>query len=878
MRNKNILFKIPGHNDITIAVAFPYFWSDSLFKLYHGIQDAAEKYGMNLLLIQGYYHSESDSFETPESPADKPGTIVYKLLSRQAIDGIIIVTEGLKHSSDKTELIRYCKEFDPVPAICIGSETGSIFRITIDTANAVKTMIRHLVEVHHKRRIAFICDPIYDPDSKARLEAYRSSLGEFGIDYDEALVSENCVWNGKPAYTATVKLMAHTNNAIDAILCSNDSDAHSVIDALRSLNVNVPDTTAVIGFNNDFIAEAATPSITTIDQNLYERGCMAIKILSDHFNGIDLRSDYSVDAPIVLRQSCGCLSGAARASETAFRTRCDITVRTSGTIDKFAMREQMIEQVFKALDTPRNQRSMGWCETFVDAFIGTITNTKEVRFLPVFNDIIHNYVNDGFDITRWHDALSVLDLSLEHFTDNNRITINRALILKARIHLSETNEQIQKACLLQIEERNVAISTLNYSLNTTIELNCILDLLVHDLHKIGLSSCYLVLYEDPEKPLEYSNLILAYNRTGRLTIPTGGVRFSSGQILPEEFIPMSQFKSLILEPLFYGYNQIGYILFELRRKDRFFYELFPAELSAALWNSRLKSNIDKNESMLNSLSNEIAKYNEALQDRASELEFALQQVERNKDKLLVAEKMASLGRLTAGIAHEINTPLATIWASVGEMNLLINELNMSIDDPDVGTEDLRQIIGDMLKAVDLSEKSVLYAVNYIQSIQEQTGNSKTPEHPDFNLLSVIDSVTRFLNHSIRQSLCKVELNASGEPVMIRGSSEKMIQVFTNLLTNAVDALEHSGIRLITISLEVDNRDLTVSIADTGCGISKENIDKIFEPLFTTKSFGRGTGLGLPIVQKIITDDFNGSISVSSEPDRGTTFYLHLKTI
>ncbi len=878
MKNKNILFKIPGHNDITIAVAFPFFWSGSLIKLYHGIQDAAEKYGMNLLLIQGYYRNQSDCFKSPESQTDEPGNIVYKLLSKHTVDGIIIVTEGLKHSSDKLDLIRYCKGFDPIPGISIGSETENISNIAIDTTNAVKTMIRHLVEVHGKRRIAFICDPLYDTDSRVRLEAYRSSLNDYGIGYDKTLVSENCTWNRQPAYASTLKLMELNNNTIDAILCSNDSDAHSAIAALRSLNVNVPDTTAVIGFNNDFIAEAATPSITTIDQNLYERGRMAIKILSDHFNGINLCSDYKVDAPIIIRQSCGCLSGAARAIETTFMTRRDTPVRISGTSDRDAIREQMKEQVFELLNVPRSEKILGWCTTFVDTFIATITNKSNIDFLLVFNDIIHQYVNDGFDIAHWHDALNVLDLSLEYFTDKDFIIVNRALVLKARIHLSETNEQIQKSSLLQMEERNAATNALNHSFNTTIELNRILDLLVYDLPKIGISSCYLVLYEDPEKPLEYSNLILAYNRTGRLTIPSGGVRFSSRQILPEEFIPLSQHKSLILEPLFFGHNQIGFILFELRRKDCCFYELFPAELSAALWSSRLKSNIEKNETMLRSQSEEIAKYNEALQDRASELEFALQQVEHNKDKLLVAEKMASLGRLTAGIAHEINTPLATIRASVGEMDLLVNELNMSIDDPDIGTEDLRQIINDMLKAVDLSEKSVCHAVNYIQSIQEQTGNSNTPELSDFNLLSVIDSVTRFLNHSIRQSLCKVQLNTSQEPVMIRGSSEKMIQVFTNLLTNAIDALENSEIRLITISLHIKDKDLTVTVTDTGSGIKKENVDKIFEPLFTTKSFGRGTGLGLPIVQKIITEDFNGSISVNSELGRGTTFYLHLKTI
>jgi signal transduction histidine kinase/DNA-binding LacI/PurR family transcriptional regulator len=878
MRNKNLLFKIPGHSDITIVVAFPFFWSDSSIKLYHGIRDAAEKYRINLLTIQGYYYSRSNDQKLPEPSFEEPGNIVYKLVSRHTVDGLIMVTRGLKCHSDKLDFIRHCKVFDPIPSISIGLEIENVPKIVIDSTNAVKMIMRHLIEVHDKRRIAFICGPHDNTDSFERLEAYRSSLSDYGIEYSDLLISSNDVYNRDLAYAATLELMALNNNTIDAILCVNDHDANGAIAALRSLNISVPDDVAVIGFNNDYIAEATTPSITSIDQNLYGRGQLAIKILSDHINGIHLSSDYKVDAPVIIRQSCGCLSRAAKAVETAFITRRDSPVKTSDVIDRTAIRDQLKERVFETLNAPRNDKSLSWCNTFVDTFITAIADTSKNDFLRVFNEIIHQYGNSGFDITHWHDALSVLDLSLDYFTDSESVTDNRALILKARIHLSETNEQIQKSSLLRMETQNAAINALNHSFNTTIELNRILDLLVCDLPKIGIQSCYLVLYEDSGKPLEHSKLMLAYNRTGRLTIPPGGVRFNSTQILPEEFIPLSQHKSLILEPLFYGFNQIGFILFELGRKDSGFYELFPAELSAALWSSRLKSTVDKNESILRSQSDEIAKFNEALQERASELEFAFQQIERNQDKLIVAEKMASLGRLTAGIAHEINTPLATIRASLGELDHLVNELSQSIDDPDIVSEDFNQIFTDMLRAVDLSEKSVHNAVSYIKSIQEQTGNKNGQKISDFDLLAVIDSVTRFLNHSIKQSLCKVQINTSPEPVIIRGSSEKMIQVFTNLLTNAIDALEYSDIRLITISLHIENNDLTVSITDTGCGINEESMKKIFQPLFTTKSFGRGTGLGLPIVQKIITEDFNGRISVTSEPGRGTTFYLHLKTI
>lgn len=847
--------------------------------MYRGIRDAAEKYRINLLFIQGYYNSQSNNHKSPGKTSEDPGNIVYQLISRDTIDGLIIVTGGLKLHSEQLDLVRYCKVFDPIPSINIGSEIDNIPSIVIDRNNAIKAIMCHLIEVHRRRRIAFISGGHEQTNSVACLEAYRGALNDYGIKYDDLLVAVNSVPNNDFAYAATIQLMTlHKNNGIDAILCTNDYDANSAIAALRSLNISVPEDVAVTGFNNDFIAEAATPSITSIDLNLYGRGQMAIKILSDHINGIHLSSDYKVDAPVIIRQSCGCLSRAAKAVETVFVTRRDSPVKPIVTIDMTVIRDQLKERVFETLDIPRNDKTQSWCKTFVDTFIATISDTAKNDFLRVFNEIIHQYAYSGFDITHWHDALSVLDISLEYFTNKDTFSAGRAQLVKARIHLSETNEQIQKATLLRMEERNSAINALNHSLNTTIELNRILDLLAYDFPKIGIQSCYLVLYEDPEKPLTYSKLMLAYNRTGRLTIPSGGVRFSSVQILPEEFITLSQLKSLILEPLFHGCNQIGYILFELGRKDSGFYELFPVELSAALWSSQLKSTVEKNESLSRSQSDEIAKYSEALQERASELEFAFQQIERNHDKLLVAEKMASLGRLTAGIAHEINTPLATIRASLGEMELLVDELNQSIDDPEIVPGDFLQIFHDMQKAVELSEKSVQNAVNYIKSIQEQTGSSGGPEISDFDLLAVIDSVTRFLNHSIKQYLCKVQLNSPSEPVIIRGSSQKMIQVFTNLMTNAIDALEFSEIRLITISLHIENNDLTVSFSDTGCGIPDTSINKIFEPLFTTKSFGRGTGLGLPIVQKIITEDFNGSISVTSESGKGTTFYLHLKTM
>ena len=878
MKQQNLLFKTPGSRDITIGVVCPFFWENSALNLYHGITDAAERNGINLLLYQGFYCSEGSFTHENYTGIEAIGDIVYDLITNDTIDGLILYTGGLKKYAFKKRIVDMCSRYKPKPMLSIGAAVEGVPNILIDNINPIKSIMDHLVLKHNRRKIAFIRGPLDNADSNERFETYLSMLNKYSIIPDPEWIRYSGVFDRISAIDAARKLIEATHGDIDAILFINDKHASGVIEELDKKGILVPEQVSVIGFNNDAIADVSYPGITSIDRNLYGRGARAVKIISDQLNGIPIKDSYIVEAQTIMRQSCGCLSVGTNAIESVFKIRSDHkNISKVNKLDKTALSAEIFNDAITALQAPKNDRLFTLCKSITDSFIAEVTGTDNNGFLLKFNDIIHQSIQLRFNLQRWFDVLNVLDLSIENLASPSDLERHRIIISKARVYLSEAIEQILKADLIRIEERNTIINSLNHAFNTTNELSSILDLLARDLPKIGITSCYLSVYEDPLKPTEYSNLLLAFSRSGKMTIPEGGVRFLSSQLIPESFIPLSQQKSLVLEPLYYGEHQIGFVLFEIGTDDGSFYELFPAQLSAALWGSNLKNKVFNAESALKTKSDALAQSNEALHDRAAELETAYERLKSNQDKLHFSDKMASLGKLTAGIAHEMNTPLATVRASIGELEGLLHEYRTSIHDPDITMADHDQIADDILKALDLAEKSADHAATFITSIKAQSRDTKGTENQSFNIYQIVENVLIFLSHTIRHSNCKTQIICDHKELELSGSPTKMTQVITNLITNAIDASENSENKLITIDITSENNLITIKVIDNGCGIPESDMPRIFEPLFTTKSFEKGTGLGLPIVKDIIQDDFKGTITVESTPGKGTSFIVKIGT-
>lgn len=278
------------------------------------------------------------------------------------------------------------------------------------------------------------------------------------------------------------------------------------------------------------------------------------------------------------------------------------------------------------------------------------------------------------------------------------------------------------------------------------------------------------------------------------------------------------------------------------------------------------------------------------QQLLSEKEQLLQNLHHTQLHLVQAEKMASLGILTAGIAHELNNPIGYINASVSALKMDFLELNpiraklLALQNSTQPTHDLQAILADLdqLNAVYLFEEmsKLMQSIEKgahrtseivagLKTFARDTGESFLPS----NLHEGLDAAITLLNHKLNNEI--VVHRQYGDLPLIACQFSKLNQVFINLLDNAIQAVGSVG--EVFIKTWHDTQNAYIAIKDTGTGIDQATQQRIFEPFFTTKEVGKGTGLGLSISYAIV-QQHRGHIEVESQPNAGTTFTVCLPIV
>jgi PAS domain S-box-containing protein len=227
-----------------------------------------------------------------------------------------------------------------------------------------------------------------------------------------------------------------------------------------------------------------------------------------------------------------------------------------------------------------------------------------------------------------------------------------------------------------------------------------------------------------------------------------------------------------------------------------------------------------------------------------------------EDQLLQAEKLSSIGLLAAGVAHEVNTPLAVITSNA---QMLMRQ--MDPDDPRSRTLD--KIIAQAFRASEIANNLLKFS---------RVGGS---ECSDLDVNRVIKESLSLVEPMLKAA--RITVNSQLKPSLpaVYGNSGKLQQVFMNLIMNARDAMPRGG--ELSIATEAENSTVRVEVSDNGVGIPADHLNKIFDPFFTTKATSRGTGLGLAVTYGIIREH-SGSIQVDSVVGRGTTFRLEFPAV
>ena len=253
----------------------------------------------------------------------------------------------------------------------------------------------------------------------------------------------------------------------------------------------------------------------------------------------------------------------------------------------------------------------------------------------------------------------------------------------------------------------------------------------------------------------------------------------------------------------------------------------------------------------------------------------METIKNNQDILMERERLASLGQLIGGIAHNLKTPIMSISGAAEGLTDLVKEYDSSIDDPEVNSQDHHDIAKDMSEWIVKIKEYTEYMSDIITAVKGQAVTLSETENISFDIDVLVKRVDILMKHELKNALIymNVQMNAP-KNTKINGDINSLVQVINNMISNAIQAYNGKTEQNIDLILNKSDGNLIISVRDYGCGLPQKVQDKLFKEMITTKG-KNGTGLGLYMSYSTIKAHFNGNITFESVEGQGTTFNIIL---
>ena len=253
----------------------------------------------------------------------------------------------------------------------------------------------------------------------------------------------------------------------------------------------------------------------------------------------------------------------------------------------------------------------------------------------------------------------------------------------------------------------------------------------------------------------------------------------------------------------------------------------------------------------------------------------IKQLHDNQEMLMERERLASLGQLIGGIAHNLKTPIMSISGATEGLSDLIKEYDTSIDDPEVINQDHHDIAKDMITWVSKIKTHTEYMSDIITAVKGQAVTLTNEEDISFSIEELLKRVNILMRHELKNAIIYLNVSTKvDENTMIHGDVNSLVQVINNMISNSIQAYDGKANQNIDLLVEKQENNLLISVKDYASGLSKKVKNKLFKEMITTKG-KNGTGLGLYMSYSMIRAHFNGNITVESVEGKGTTFNIIL---
>ena len=259
-------------------------------------------------------------------------------------------------------------------------------------------------------------------------------------------------------------------------------------------------------------------------------------------------------------------------------------------------------------------------------------------------------------------------------------------------------------------------------------------------------------------------------------------------------------------------------------------------------------------------------------------EFTVNNIEKiheNQNMLMESERLASLGQLIGGIAHNLKTPIMSTSGAIEGLSDLIKEYDSSIDDPEVNSKDHHEIAHDMNEWINKMREYIEYMSDIITAVKGQAVTLSESDAVHFTLDELVKRVDILMKHELKNAIVYLNIGIkTDEKTILNGDINSLVQVINNMISNSIQAYNGKTEQNIDLIIDKKDNNIVISVKDYASGLPKKVQEKLFKEMITTKG-KNGTGLGLYMSYSTIRAHFNGDIKFETEEGKGTTFYIIL---
>ncbi|MBN2736768.1 MAG: substrate-binding domain-containing protein [Spirochaetales bacterium] len=878
------------HSSKLLSIGLAIDWTGNYYheQLINGIRDQCDQENHHLFIFVG------GSLDPPEQLGDNRN-ILYQHISDKSLDGLIISAASLAKYCDDLRLEEFCFSFKSLPVVTLSIDFPNLPSVTIDNHSGMKELTEHFILNHNTKKILFL----KGRDNSEGRDRYQGFLKAMEIHKLE--IDPRYIYKGDLSFEAgseILKSFLKSNLPFDAVIASNDDMARGAISTL--IQNNLYPGIAVGGFDNQQICDHLSIPLTSVEQPIYQQGVMAVKRLTNLINGERDFKEENLSTRLVIRQSCGCqpkdLSSQIRPSnyhqdnrEKSIEFFLEELYLHSGVRDEQNKNE--IKRLIKSIDDTIRTNNKNHIRGAINSFFSYQYYINDKNYTKL---VLYSAYQFFKDLDPEKSAF-ISDIITDAF-------YQLSLRLERDVEYSTYKEQKEVILLRSYIENFVAVNSME---ELTRQFS-------HRLAMVGVNSCFLSLYEKNNDDFfpKFSRLIFCYKNHEVIELENEGRLFPSRLLAPEGFIDKDNKHNFTIEALFFGENKLGFCLFEFDESKTSLWFiakrlLLMLALNASVYVQKVQLDFSDFEAKVRARTEALSKANELLgrlyedrkeaeqalrklneeleirvnertrqlEDSNKQLTETLNRLQTAQSKLVQSEKMAALGGLVAGVAHEINTPMGIGVTAASHLEKLTKDLESLYKNSQLKKSDLEQYFQLASEASSMVLSNLRRAYELISSFKKIAVDQSNEIKRKFFLKSYLNEIIISLKPRLKQQNPTVTIICD-DTIEIMAYPGAISQIITNFIVNSlIHGFKGKQGHRIKILIRKKKNSIYLRYFDDGKGISRDHIDKIFNPFYTTNRIQGGTGLGLHLVFNIVTQTLDGTIKCISRYNGGTLFKI-----